>query len=89
MKVIEITVSDGCTFSNPHESYANLKPFVTLKAALTDGDDVDACAKELQAKAYQLLAEHKELLLRMLAIKHKSLGDIQLWNVSGGMNHEE
>lgn len=66
MQVTEIVVSAGRTFNHPYESYSNLKPHVTLKATIFDGDDAEACVKELQAKAESIVEDHKRNLLSSL-----------------------
>jgi len=63
MRVTEIVVSAGRTFNHPYESYANLKPQVTLKATLDEGEDSSAAVKELQAQAEQLVEQHKLIML--------------------------
>lgn len=63
MRITEITVSAGRVVSHPTESYANLRPQVTLKASLDDSDDPIAATKELQAKAEQLVEDHKNQLV--------------------------
>lgn len=66
MKVTEIVVNAGRTFNHPHESYSNLRPSVTLKATIEDGEDFEQAAKELQAKAESLVEDHKQNMLRSL-----------------------
>lgn len=66
MEVKEIIVSAGRTFNHPYESYSNLRPEVTLKASLSDGEDPDACAQALQAKAEKLVEDHKTAMLKQL-----------------------
>ncbi len=66
MKVTEITVTAGRTFNHPHESYSNLRPSVTMRATLDDSEDASAAAKALQAKAEQLVEDHKANLLESL-----------------------
>lgn len=63
MQVTEITVHAGRTFSHPHESYSNLKPGVSLKAILAEGEDPIIATRDLQAKAEQLVEDHKRNLL--------------------------
>lgn len=58
MKVIEVNVSAGRVISHPIESYSNLKPMVSLKAVLDEGDDFEQCVKDLQAKAEGLVEDH-------------------------------
>lgn len=62
--ITEVIVSAGRTFNDPYESYANFKPGLTLKAALGPGEDPLEVAKVLQAKAEQLMDEHKQAVLR-------------------------
>lgn len=66
MKITEITVSAGRTVQHPVESYANLKPFVTLKAVLDEGDDFEQITKDLQAKAEGLVEDHANALKKNL-----------------------
>lgn len=66
MQITEITASAGRTFNHPHEDYSNLKPHVTLKAVLADGDDPVACAKSLQQQAEQLCEDQKQGMLAAL-----------------------
>jgi GTP1/Obg family GTP-binding protein len=63
MKITEVTVHAGRVIPHPFESYANLRPDVTLKAELRDGEDVTTAVKTLQAKAEELVEEHKEHLI--------------------------
>lgn len=67
MRVTEITVTAGRTFNHPYESYSNLRPEVTLRATLFDGDDDTACTRELQARAERLVEDHKAGMLESLA----------------------
>jgi hypothetical protein len=66
MEVTEVTVYAGRTFNHPHEDYSNLRPGVTLKATLAEGDDPIAATKQLQAKAEQLVEDHKQSMLKSL-----------------------
>jgi hypothetical protein len=65
-RVIEIVVSAGRTFNHPYESYSNLKPHVSLKAALDDGEDYVRSVKDLQAQAEMLVEDHKQHMIRSL-----------------------
>jgi len=65
-KITEITVNAGRTFNHPHESYSNLRPSVTVKADVLDGEDWQAVAKELQAKAESMIEDHKRNMLQSL-----------------------
>lgn len=62
-RVTEITVSAGRTFNHPYESYANLKPMVTVRAALEEGEDWQEATKSLQATAERLVEDHKRHML--------------------------
>jgi hypothetical protein len=66
MQVTEIVVSAGRTFNHPYEEYSNLRPQVTMKATLTEGDDPDTATQALQAKAEKLVEDHKQNLLAQL-----------------------
>jgi len=70
MQVTEISVSAGRTFNHPYESFSNLKPHLTIKAALDEGEDPAAVAKDLQAKAEQLVEDHKQNMLKSLEELH-------------------
>ena len=58
MKITEITVSAARTINHPVESYANLKPMVSLKAVLDESEDYGQAVKDLQAKAEELVEDH-------------------------------
>ena len=73
MKITEIVVSAGRTFNHPHEEYSNLKPQVTLKAAVDEGEDPVTATKELQARAEGLVEDHKNGLLKSIE---------ELWQMS-------
>lgn len=66
MKIHTITVTAGRTFNHPHEQYSNLRPEVTLFATLDEGEDATSAARELQARAEQLVEDHKQGLLRSM-----------------------
>lgn len=66
MQVLEIVVSAGRTFNHPYEQYSNLRPQVTMKANLQEGDDPDLAAQALQAKCEKLVEDHKTALLKQL-----------------------
>lgn len=74
MKITEIIVSAGRTFNHPYESYSNLRPQVTLKSTLEDGDNPQQAVKALQAQAEQQIEDHKQ---RMLA-QMEALYELQL-----------
>ncbi len=62
MKITEITVNAGRTLQHPCESYANIRPSVTLKASLADGDDPLEATRQLQRQAEQMVEEHSMVL---------------------------
>lgn len=66
MKINTISVTAGRTFNHPHEDYSNLRPSVTMTATLEDGEDATKSARELQARAEQLVEDHKQGLLRSI-----------------------
>lgn len=70
MKVTEITVSAGRTFSHPYEDYSNLRPQVTLRATIEEGDDPSEQTKALQALAEKSVEDHKHALLDSLHKLH-------------------
>lgn len=70
MKVTEIVVAAGRTFNHPHENYSNLRPSITVKATLDEGDDFEQVIKDLQAKAEQLVEDHKRHMLSSLEEIH-------------------
>lgn len=69
-KITEVIVNAGRTFNHPHESYSNLRPSVTVKADVLDGEDWQAVAKELQAKAESMIEDHKRNMLNSLEELH-------------------
>lgn len=62
MKIQEITVHASRTLPHPIESYANIKPEVTLRATLDDGDDPAEAVRQLQATAENLVENHAAVL---------------------------
>lgn len=71
MKVTRITVNAGRTFNHPYENYSNLRPSVEMTATLDDGDNPNECAKALQARAEELVENHKRHLLSSLERLHE------------------
>jgi len=71
MQITEITVTSGRTFNHPYESFSNLRPTISLKATLTEGDNVDKEAKNLQCKAESLVEAHKEKMLGYIERKYE------------------
>jgi len=70
MKITEIIVSAGRTFNHPYEQFSNLRPQVTYKATLEEGDDPDIATRDLQAKAEKSVEDHKQNTLQMLRELH-------------------
>lgn len=71
MKVTEIQVSAGRTFNHPYETYSNLRPSVTVKATIEDGEDPTASINALQALAEKTVEDHKQGLLKSLEDLHE------------------
>src|SRR3990167_10406802 len=71
MKVTQITVDAGRTFNHPYEQYSNLRPSVTITASIDETDNPDECAKALQARAEELVENHKQHLLGSLERLHE------------------
>ena len=63
MKVEEITVHASRTLPHPCESYANIRSGITMRATLSEGDDVDESVKTLQIRAERLVEEHSAILI--------------------------
>lgn len=70
MKVTEITVSAGRTFNHPYEDYSNLRPQVTMRSTVEEGEDPIAATKTLQAMAEKSVEDHKQALLDSLHKLH-------------------
>jgi hypothetical protein len=70
MKVTEIVVSAGRVVNHPFEQYSNLRPSITLKASLDEGEDFETATKQLQAKAEQLVEDHKNNMLTSIEELH-------------------
>lgn len=66
MKIQTITVTAGRTFNHPHEQYSNLRPEVSMVATIDEGEDAAEATKQLQARAEQLVEDHKQGLLKSL-----------------------
>jgi hypothetical protein len=58
VKITEITVSSGRVIPHPRESYANLRPMLSLRASVDETEDITAAVATLQAQAEALLASH-------------------------------
>ena len=82
MKVTEIIVSAGRTFNHPYEGYSNLRPQITVKASLEDGEDPAIAVKELQGKAEKLVEDHKQNMLQTLhELHHLSTAKQEIYDV--------
>ncbi len=71
MKVREITVSAGRVIPHPFQSYANLRPMVSLKADIDDGEDYEQMTKELQAKVEGMVEDHSRYMVKSLEELHE------------------
>lgn len=67
MKVTEINVTAGRTLPHPTESYANLRPTISLSATLEEGDEPQECIRKLQVQAEQLVEDHAAALVASIA----------------------
>ncbi|MEM1149044.1 MAG: hypothetical protein AAGI03_00595 [Pseudomonadota bacterium] len=66
MQITQITVQAGRVVNHPTESYANLRPNLEITADISPDDDADQCIKDLQAKAEQMVEDHKNRLQQSL-----------------------
>lgn len=87
MKINTITITAGRTFNHPYEQYSNLRPEVVLIASLEEGDDAQACVRELQARAETLVEDHKNGLLKSIEELHE-LGQLRAEMLSLGSQVE-
>ncbi len=82
MEITEIVVSAGRTFNHPYENFSNLRPQVTLKATLDEGDNPQTATKELQGKAEKLVEDHKQNMLQTLReLHHLSMAKQEVYDV--------
>lgn len=90
MKVTEIIVSAGRVVSHPTEQYANLRPQLTIKATIDDGEDYEAVTKAMQAKVEKLIEDHKnslvEQILEMDRMRHE---DAEIANLESGIQESQ
>jgi hypothetical protein len=90
MKVIKVNVSAGRVVPHPFTQYANLKPQITVKAIVEEGEDWQAVTKELQAHAEQLVEEHKDNLVRNLEeIENLSRKQREIASLSSGIRRAQ
>jgi hypothetical protein len=88
--VTEITVSAGRVVSHPLESYANLRPQVTLKARLDEGEDPRAAVRTLQAQAEELVEDHKNALVaNLIAIDRMRQREKQIAGLEQGIRRDQ
>jgi hypothetical protein len=64
MKIIEIIAGAQAGFNHPHESYANFRPSLTLKAIVEDGDDEAEAIGKLQQRAQDACDAEKTRILK-------------------------
>jgi len=90
MQVTEVIVSAGRTFNHPYENFSNLRPQVTLKASLSDGEDPMDAAKQLQAKAESLVEDHKRMMLTTIRRLYElSQTEQEIANVESQLNQAQ
>ena len=70
MIIKEITVSAGRTFNHPYEQFSNLRPGVTVRADLAEGEDATKAINDLQSLAEKTVEDHKQALLHSLEELH-------------------
>ena len=63
MKVTEIIATAGRTFNHPYESFSNFRPSITIKATITDDDDLRESMDELRLMAEAEVERAKKMLL--------------------------
>ena len=66
MQIREVRVSAGRTLQHPCQTYANLRPEVSLIASLDAGEDAIDATRRLQRQAEQLVEEHAMVLCASL-----------------------
>jgi hypothetical protein len=66
MQIKTVRVIAGRTVNHPHQQYANLRQTVEMVATVSEGEDAEACVKELQGKVERLVEDHKNNLLRSI-----------------------
>lgn len=66
MEITKLVVHAGRTLQHPTQTYANIRPAVTLEAALHNGDDPRECLKRLQIQAERSVEEHAAVLIASL-----------------------
>lgn len=84
MKVTEITVHAGRTLQHPTQSYANVRPELSLRATLEDGDDPAECLRRLQTQAEQMVEDHAATLIA--SIEDRELAERELAEI-GRLTH--
>ena len=62
-RITEIRVGAERCFNDPYEAYANYRPRIDLTAQVLDGEDAYAVARDLQARAEELVEELKQATL--------------------------
>jgi hypothetical protein len=72
MRITEITVSAGRVIPHPRESCANLRPMLTLKATVEEGETVAAVVAWTQAQAETLLSAHIDGMLTVIEAKYQA-----------------
>lgn len=70
MKIIEIIAGAQAGFNHPHESYANFRPSLTLKALVEDGDDDAEAIARLQKRAQDACDAEKARILAACQREH-------------------
>lgn len=66
MKITRIVVNAGRTLPHPCQSYANLRPSVTMEAQLDESEDPREAVRHLQIQAERAVEEHAATLIASL-----------------------
>lgn len=64
MQISQIQVSAGRTFNHPYEQYSNFRPGITIVANLSEKDNPEQCAQELQRQAETFAEQQKQTILK-------------------------
>jgi hypothetical protein len=72
MRITEITVSAGRVIPHPRESYANLRPMLSLRASVDETEDISAAVSLLQGVTEALLASHVAHLMATIEAEYQA-----------------
>lgn len=69
MKITSISATCGTGFNDPYEAFRNHRVAITLTADIEDGDDPDACRRELQRRAKDAADADRQRILDLRQIE--------------------